>query len=122
MQPSNWALESSDMPPAEPQDPAEAAEQNQQYLDLHNKICGRAFNSKVSQALNDIMVAIKDTTFLSVHHIVKGGSVGKGTALSGVADAELILFLNAMPPTGHDKWLPGVLKALAAVLVESLGE
>merc|ERR1719159_1051126 len=82
------------------QDSAEAAEQNQQYLDLHNKICGRAFNSKVSQALNDIMVAIKDTTFLNIHHIVKGGSVGKGTALSDVTDAELILFLNAMPPTG----------------------
>eukprot|EP00747_Dinoflagellata_sp_TGD_P085959 gnl/TRDRNA2_/TRDRNA2_163092_c1_seq1.p1 gnl/TRDRNA2_/TRDRNA2_163092_c1~~gnl/TRDRNA2_/TRDRNA2_163092_c1_seq1.p1 ORF type:complete len:552 (-),score=149.25 gnl/TRDRNA2_/TRDRNA2_163092_c1_seq1:198-1853(-) len=121
LQPSSWALEPSDVA-EQVEDPAEAAEQNQQYLDLHNKICGRAFNSKVSQALNDIMVAVKETSFLNIHHVVKGGSVGKGTALEGVTDAELILFLNAMPPTGQDKWLPGVLKALAGGLAERLSE
>jgi len=103
-----------------PEETAEAA--NQQYLDLHSKICGRSFNSKVSQALHNIVEAIEATTFLSIHHIAKGGSVGKGTAISGIADAEVVLFLNALPPTGQEKWLPGLLKSVAGGLQEHLGE
>eukprot|EP00747_Dinoflagellata_sp_TGD_P130437 gnl/TRDRNA2_/TRDRNA2_174830_c0_seq6.p1 gnl/TRDRNA2_/TRDRNA2_174830_c0~~gnl/TRDRNA2_/TRDRNA2_174830_c0_seq6.p1 ORF type:complete len:592 (+),score=146.52 gnl/TRDRNA2_/TRDRNA2_174830_c0_seq6:202-1776(+) len=99
----------------------EAAAQNQQYLDLHAKICGRGFNSQVAQTLHDVVGAIEDTTFLSIHHIVKGGSVGKGTAISGVADSEVVLFLNGLPPTGQSKWLPGLLKSVAGGLQERLG-
>eukprot|EP00747_Dinoflagellata_sp_TGD_P130434 gnl/TRDRNA2_/TRDRNA2_174830_c0_seq3.p1 gnl/TRDRNA2_/TRDRNA2_174830_c0~~gnl/TRDRNA2_/TRDRNA2_174830_c0_seq3.p1 ORF type:complete len:547 (+),score=123.11 gnl/TRDRNA2_/TRDRNA2_174830_c0_seq3:81-1721(+) len=99
----------------------EAAAQNQQYLDLHAKICGRGFNSQVAQTLHDVVGAIEATTFLSIHHIVKGGSVGKGTAISGVADSEVVLFLNGLPPTGQSKWLPGLLKSVAGGLQERLG-
>eukprot|EP00747_Dinoflagellata_sp_TGD_P085966 gnl/TRDRNA2_/TRDRNA2_163092_c1_seq5.p1 gnl/TRDRNA2_/TRDRNA2_163092_c1~~gnl/TRDRNA2_/TRDRNA2_163092_c1_seq5.p1 ORF type:complete len:551 (-),score=130.56 gnl/TRDRNA2_/TRDRNA2_163092_c1_seq5:157-1809(-) len=121
LQPSSWALEPSDVA-EQVEDPAEAAEQNQQYLDLHNKICSRSFNSHAQQALQAVKTAIEDTTFLSIHHVIKGGSVGKGTAISGVDDSEVVLFLNSLPPTGHAKWLPGLLKAIAGGLKNRLGE
>jgi len=57
---------------------------------------------------------------LNVDHIVKGGSVGKGTAIPGASDAEVVFFLKGMPVTGQDMWLPPLLKAVFGVLSESL--
>merc|ERR1719460_2783682 len=55
----------------------------QQYLELHTKISGRSFNSKIAQILNDIVEVVCQRLFLNVDHIVKGGSIGKGTAIMG---------------------------------------
>lgn len=93
----------------------------QQYLDLHNKICGRSHNSKTAQALNDIVEKVSEVAFLNIDHVVKGGSVGKGTAISGASDAEVVFFLKGLPLTSHEKWLPSLLKAVAGVLTLSLG-
>jgi len=109
-------------PPA----PAAAAEASvpvdgQQYLELHNKISGRSFNSKVAQTLNDIVDIVCERLFLKAEHVVKGGAVGKGTAVMGVPEAEVVLFLAGMPAASIGKWLPPLLKAAGAVLNEHLG-
>jgi len=92
----------------------------QEYLDLHNKISGRSFNSKVAQALNTIVDTVSEAMFLNIDHVVKGGSVGKGTAIAGVTDAQVVFFLNGMPNISQSKWLPALLKSVASVLSENL--
>merc|ERR1719265_1035086 len=93
----------------------------QQYMELHDKICSRSFNSKVVQVVTDVVDTISEHMFLNVVHVVKGGSVGKGTSISRETDAEVVFFLQALPPVGHDKWLPPLLKGAAGVLREHLG-
>lgn len=94
--------------------------EGQQYMELHDKICSRSFNSKVVQVLNEVVDIITEHMFLNVDHIVKGGSVGKGTSILKETDAEVVLFLRGLPPVGHDKWLPSLLKGAAGVLNEHL--
>lgn len=94
--------------------------ENQQYLDLHNRICGRSFNSKVAQTLSDIVDAVTRTTFLNIEKVVKGGSIAKGSAITGVSDAEIVFFVYGVPQAGHDKWLPSLLRATHGVLTEHL--
>jgi len=103
---------------AEPE--AEHAE-NQQYLELHNRICGRSSNSKIAQTLSDIVEVVTRTTFLSVEKVVKGGSIAKGSAISGSSDAEIVFFVRGVPQVGHDKWLPPLLRATYRILSEHLG-
>jgi len=93
---------------------------SQEYLDLHNTISGRSFNSKVAQTLNDIIELVTEKLFLSVSSVAKGGSVGKGTAINGITDAEVVFFLKGLPPCHHSKWLPALLKSVAGVLTEHL--
>mmetsp|Transcript_120250 Transcript_120250/g.256647 ORF Transcript_120250/g.256647 Transcript_120250/m.256647 type:complete len:553 (+) Transcript_120250:155-1813(+) len=94
---------------------------SQQYLDLHNKICGRSFHSKVMQTLTEVVDVISEAAFLKVHHAVKGGSVGKGTAISGCADAEIVLFLEGLPQIKHERWLPPLIRGAAGALSDKLG-
>jgi len=94
--------------------------ENQQYLDLHNRICGRSFNSKVAQTLNDVVETITSFSFFNIERVVKGGSIAKGSAVSGVSDAEIVFFIGGLPPMLHDKWLPPLLKATMGVLTENL--
>jgi hypothetical protein len=94
---------------------------NEQYLELHNRISSRAFNSKVVQFLGDMVELISQNIFLTVDHHVKGGSVGRGTAITGCTDAEVVFFLQGLPPSQHDKWLPPLLKSVAGILKEHLG-
>merc|ERR1719161_3170758 len=95
---------------------------SQEYLELHNKISGRSFNSKVAQTLNDIVDVVTEKSFLNIAQVVKGGSVGKGTAIAGMTDAEVVFFLKGMPKELQSKWLPPLLKAVAAVLTEHLSK
>jgi len=90
----------------------------QQYMDLHNKICSRPFNSKITQVLNDLIAALSEACFLEIDHVVSGGSIGKGTAIAGAATAEVTLFLRDLPLTGQEAWQPPLLKAVASVLSE----
>jgi len=93
---------------------------SQEYLDLHNTISGRSFNSKVAQTLNDIVEVVTENSFLNIARAVKGGSVGKGTAITGTTDAEVVFFLKGMPIGQQSKWLPPLLKAVAGVLTQHL--
>lgn len=95
---------------------------NQQYLDLHSRICSRNFSSKSVQALADLAEAIQQATFLNVDHVVKGGAVGKGIAISGSGDGELVFFLKGLPRDLHDRWAPPLLRAVANTLAEKMGE
>lgn len=90
----------------------------QSYVDLHNKISSRSFNSKVAQALNSVVEIVLSAVFLNIDHVVKGGSVGKGTAIVGVDDAEVVFFMS-VPKEALVKLLPALLKAVAAVLSEN---
>jgi len=94
---------------------------SQQYLDLHSRVCGRSFNSKIAQTLSDIVEAVSEISFLNVDRVVKGGSIGKGSAITGISDAEVVFFLHGLPTVAHDKWLPPLLKAVTGVLTEQLG-
>jgi len=93
---------------------------SQEYLELHNTISGRAFNAKVAQTLNDIVEVVTEKSFLNIAQVLKGGSVGKGTAITGTTDAEVVFFLKGMPIGQQSKWLPPLLKAVAGVLTQHL--
>merc|ERR1740115_670953 len=67
---------------------------SQQYLDLHSRVCGRSFNSKIARTLTDIVEAVSEISFLNVDRVVKGGSIGKGSAITGISDAEVVFFLH----------------------------
>lgn len=92
-----------------------------QYLELHTKISGRAFSSKATQALNDITATVSEKLFLNIDHVVRGGSVGRGTVIGGATDAEVVFFLKELPVAGQLKWLPALHKAVVGVLSEHLG-
>lgn len=96
--------------------------ESQQYLELHQKVCSRSFYSKATQALAELVDAVQEVMFLNVDRVVKGGSVGKGTALSSAADAEVVFFLRGLPPGNHERWLPPLLRAVAGGLADRLGE
>ena len=92
---------------------------NQRYIDLHNSICSRAFNSKASKALVDLVEELQKILPLNISQVVKGGSMGKGTATSigpNLPDAEVVFFLHAPDTLNREKWLPPLLKASADIL------
>jgi len=92
-----------------------------QYLELHTKVSGRAFSSKATQALNDITATVSEKLFLNIDHVVRGGSVGKGTVIGSATDAEVVFFLKDLPVAGQVRWLPALHKAVVGVLSEHLG-
>lgn len=92
-----------------------------QYLELHTKISGRAFSSKATQALNDITATVSEKLFLNIDHVVRGGSVGRGTVIGSATDGEVVFFLKDLPIAGQLRWLPALHKAVVGVLSEQLG-
>jgi len=110
--------------PAAGEGPAKnlASTENQQYLDLHARVCGRAFVSGVQQTVNDVVELIQGATFLNVERVVRSGSVGKSTAIEGGADAEVVFFLPGVPPTTQERWLPPLLRSVGGVWAATLSE
>ena len=97
--------------------------ESQPYLDLHNKICSRSFNSRVVQALGELVDGISQATCMNVARAVKGGSVGKGISISGSeVDAEVVFFLKGLPANAHERWLPPLVRAVAGTLADSLAD
>jgi hypothetical protein len=101
-------------------DEADWSPEGEQYMELHNRISGRSFNSKAVQILADLITLVYDSIIFDIHHVVKGGSVGKGTAFIGCTDAEVVFFLKGLPPTRHDAWLPPLLKSTFNILSDRL--
>jgi len=102
-------------------DDESASEENQRYLELHSRVCSRAFNSKAAKALVDVVDLLQEAMFLDVERIVKSGSMGKGTAISvGIPDAEVVLFIRGLPLENHSQWMRPLLKASARVLETNL--
>jgi len=94
----------------------EAPQECEEYLELHNTISGRSFNSKVAQTLSEIVDVVSENAFFNILHVVKSGSTGKGTAINGCTDAELVFFVQGLPFQKQTKWLPPLLKAMEGVL------
>mmetsp|Transcript_59989 Transcript_59989/g.104995 ORF Transcript_59989/g.104995 Transcript_59989/m.104995 type:complete len:543 (+) Transcript_59989:123-1751(+) len=93
----------------------------QQYLDLHDRICSRSFQSRITQVVNDVVKAVSEALFLNIHNVVIGGSVGKGTVISGTAHAEVVLFVSGLPKAGQEKWLLPLLRSVAGILQGDFG-
>jgi len=96
------------------------AKDDSMYQDLHTKISSRSFNSRAAQLLTQIADVVQEKTFLNVAEVVKGGSVGKGTAIEDCNDATLVVFVKGLPSEGHQKWLPPLLKSVQATLENHL--
>mmetsp|Transcript_12720 Transcript_12720/g.35177 ORF Transcript_12720/g.35177 Transcript_12720/m.35177 type:complete len:627 (-) Transcript_12720:125-2005(-) len=94
----------------------DAAGRNQRYLDLHREICSAAFLREVAATIDNVASAISEASFLNIRRIVKGGSVGRGTGIAGAVNAKVVLFLDGLPPTSRELWLPALLSAVAAAL------
>lgn len=94
-------------------------EKNDAYLDLHSRISGRAFSSKVTQALNEISTTISEHLPFNIERVIRGGSVGRGTVIGNFTDAELIFHIRDMPATAQLK--PELHKAVVGVLKMQLG-
>jgi len=98
-------------------DDESASGENQRYLELHSRVCSRAFNSKATKALSDVVNLLQEAMFLNIERIVKSGSMGKGTAIStGIPDAEVVLFVRGLPLENHSQWMRPLLKASARAL------
>merc|ERR1719181_2200069 len=88
----------SPSPPRAARPVTQQIEQNEDlYQELHTKISSRSFNSRVAQALTSIKEIVEQHCFLNVVEVVKGGSVGKGTAITDCEDAELVFFVKGLP-------------------------
>jgi len=107
-------------PPPGIEAPEEASADSEEYLELHNTISGRSFNSKVAQMLTEIVDIVSENAFFNISHVVKSGSVGKGTAINGCTDSEVVFFVKGLPANKQNKWLPTMLKAVSGVLEQHL--
>lgn len=84
--------------------------------DLHTTISSRSFHSRASEELRAVQRTVEEKCFLQVEEIVRAGSVGRGTALVGGTDSELVLFVRGLPLVDHERWVPRVTAALAVAL------
>jgi len=92
------------------------------YLSLHNKVSGRSFNSRVVQIMNEVQGVFERCMFLNVDRVVRGGSVSRGTAIHGCADAEIVFVLKNVPEVSSGCWLPAVLRAVGSLVQSQLEE
>lgn len=93
---------------------------NKRYLDVHSQITSTDKIPEASRALDLAIKAASEGSFLSVSRAVRGGSVGRGTAIDGSVDAQALLLLSGMPPVGREVWLPPLLTALSTFLRQEL--
>eukprot|EP00440_Ansanella_granifera_P023599 gb/GFBE01025624.1/.p1 GENE.gb/GFBE01025624.1/~~gb/GFBE01025624.1/.p1 ORF type:complete len:615 (+),score=211.26 gb/GFBE01025624.1/:1-1845(+) len=93
---------------------------NQRYLELDAEISSCASIQKANDALDMAIQAASEGSF-SVARAIRGGSVGRGTAIKGSSDAKALLVVQGMPSVGREKWLPSLLIALSALLRQQLG-
>mmetsp|Transcript_50169 Transcript_50169/g.113783 ORF Transcript_50169/g.113783 Transcript_50169/m.113783 type:complete len:459 (+) Transcript_50169:108-1484(+) len=86
------------------------------YLALHEKIAGRSFGSGVARCLQSIVQAVSEGCCLNVRSVIRGGSIGRGTAITGCESAELVFLVEGLPRQGQEKWVRPLLKSVKAVL------
>merc|ERR1719371_72484 len=103
--PQRQGTPTRERPASRPVQPPKIEQNDEMYQELHNKISSRSFNSRVAQALSTVKEVVEEKTFLNVVEVVKGGSVGKGTAITDCEDAELVFFVKGLPTEGHQKWM-----------------
>jgi hypothetical protein len=94
----------------------EQLQQNVQYLNLHKELTSCSSIQKASRALDVVVKAACEGSFLQIQRVIRGGSIGRGTAVPGCTDAKAMLLLTGVPCLGHAKWAPPLLQLLAAML------
>jgi hypothetical protein len=77
------------------------SQDSEEYLELHNTISGRSFNSKVAQVLTEVVDIVSENAFFNIAHVAKSGSIGKGTAINGCTDAEVVFFVQGFRTTSR---------------------
>lgn len=106
--------------PCSPPGLRSAEADNRPYLDLHTKLSSEEFDGRVSSAMDNLVSTLSSDTFLNIARVVKAGAAANGTSIPGAVGAELALFVEGLPPTGHDAWLPGLALSVAGALNERL--
>lgn len=101
---------------------AASGQDDTKYLELHEKICSRHSDAGASEALDEVIRVLQEALFLNVDRIARGGSLEKGTAVSGPAGihAEVVFFLRALPAKSRDRWMAPLLRAVGGTLAEKL--
>lgn len=92
------------------------------YQELHEKLAGRAFQSKIMNVLSILIDMLLDVVFVNIENVVKGGSIGNGTAVSGGADAELVLVVSDVPVDTFHKRAPALAKSLVDTLLAGVAD
>jgi len=95
-----------------------SSQENDALVELAAKLCDAAFSDEVAGALDDLVETVLAQSFLNITYVVKGGAVGKGVAIPGAANAEVVAFLDGLPSVGHETYLPSLARALAGALRE----
>ncbi|CAJ1382559.1 unnamed protein product [Effrenium voratum] len=95
---------------------AAEGELNRRYLDLDAEISSRPAVQEASAALETAIKTATEGSFLSVHKALRGGAVGRGTAVEGSCDAEALLVVKGMPEVERGTWMPPLLMALVVAL------
>lgn len=108
----------SQTPLSKPQ--CRAHNRNDACLELHAKLCDAALCEEATAALDGLVKLVLAHSFLNVRHVVKGGAVGKGLAIPGAADAQVVAFVDGLPAVGQEVFLPSLAQSLASVLKDQL--
>ncbi|CAE7670035.1 benK [Symbiodinium pilosum] len=94
---------------------------NQRYLQLDTRIAECKSVKDASAALEQVVRSVEGTS-LTVGRAIFLGSVARGTAIEGNADAKAVLLLKGMAAADRQKWLLSSLTMLAAALSKDFGE
>lgn len=71
------------------------------------------------EVIEHIILFCKTNLPFRVSRVAKGGSLGHDTATKSRSDIDLVLYSKDLPKTGHSRWLPSVITALAVLLKDS---
>jgi hypothetical protein len=82
-------------------------------LQLHERVSSRSFRVEVARAIAVAVTSLMQAAFLSVQHVVVGGSAGRDTAIEGSANAEVTIFVEGLQTAGHETRLPEMLRSMA---------
>lgn len=81
-------------------------------MELHDRVSSREFRTNVTRSLTGLVATLMEATFLTISHVVQGGSVGNGTAVEGAAeDAVVTLFIDGVPKEAN--WQLALLASLS---------
>lgn len=111
------ALAPDSLPPSSPE-PVD----NQQFLDLHAKLCADCQQPKLRESVARLVETLADTAFLNIRRVATGGGLANGTAIRGALGAKVVLFLEGLPSTGHERWLPGLVSSMSGALADRAEE
>jgi len=88
---------------------------NQRYLDLDSEITS-CKSIEEAEACFELAIQSAAGGSYGIKRVIRGGSLGRGTAFVGNADAEALLLLDGTSPMDRATWLPPLLTEMASTL------